>query len=197
MGAYSPAPIVTAELEAQVLRDIIQPTVKAMNADGNRYRGFLYAGLMIGSDGIARVLEYNCRFGDPETQPILMRLRSDLVDLCLAACRGELATRSTVWDRRASVGVVMAARGYPEAYDKGDLIENIPPESASGKVFHAGTRRDDDGNIRADGGRVLCAVGLGSDIGEAQQYAYELVKNIRWKSAFYRSDIGFKALRGD
>ena len=197
MGAYSPAPIVTAELETRVLRDIIQPTVSAMNADGNRYRGFLYAGLMIGADGVARVLEYNCRFGDPETQPILMRLDSDLVDLCLAACRGELATRSARWDARASVGVVMAAEGYPDTYSKGDLIENIPPESSNGKVFHAGTRCDEDGNIRADGGRVLCAVGLGIDVREAQQRAYELVKDIRWKSAFYRTDIGFKALKQD
>jgi phosphoribosylamine--glycine ligase len=197
MGAYSPAPIVTAELEAQVLRDIIQPTVSAMNADGNRYRGFLYAGLMIGADGVARVLEYNCRFGDPETQPILMRLESDLVDLCLAACRGELATRSARWDARASVGVVMAAEGYPDTYSKGDLIENIPSESGNGKVFHAGTRCDEDGNIRANGGRVLCAVGLGIDVGEAQQRAYELVRNIRWESAFYRTDIGFKALKQD
>jgi phosphoribosylamine--glycine ligase len=195
MGAYSPAPIVTAELEAQVLRDIIQPTVSAMNAEGSRYRGFLYAGLMIGDDGIARVLEYNCRFGDPETQPIMMRLESDLVELCLAACRADLAGRGARWDPRASVGVVMAARGYPDAYDKGDLIENIPPESDDGKVFHAGTRRDEDGNIRANGGRVLCAVGLGSDVREAQRRAYELVESIRWPSAFYRRDIGFKALK--
>jgi phosphoribosylamine--glycine ligase len=197
MGAYSPAPIITAELEARVLRDIIQPTVSAMNADGNRYRGFLYAGLMIGADGVARVLEYNCRFGDPETQPILMRLDSDLVDLCLAACRGELATRRAHWDARASVGVVMAAEGYPDTYSKGDLIENIPSESDNGKVFHAGTRCDEDGNIRANGGRVLCAVGLGIDVREAQQRAYELVRNIRWESAFYRTDIGFKALKQD
>jgi phosphoribosylamine--glycine ligase len=195
MGAYSPAPIVTPELEARVLRDIIQPTVSAMNAEGNRYRGFLYAGLMIGTDGMARVLEYNCRFGDPETQPILMRLKSDLVDLCLAACQGELATRRAQWDERASVGVVMAAQGYPDSYGKGDLIENIPPESDNGKVFHAGTRRDEDGNIRADGGRVLCAVGMGGSLREAQQRAYELVGSIRWKSAFYRTDIGFKALK--
>jgi len=197
MGAYSPAPIVTAEMEARVLRDIIQPTVRAMQAEGNRYRGFLYAGLMIGEDGVARVLEYNCRFGDPETQPILMRLDSDLVDLCLAACRGELDSRSVKWDPRASLGVVMAARGYPDAYDKGDLIENIPPESSDGKVFHAGTVRDAEGNIRANGGRVLCAVGLGEDVRAAQRRAYELVESIRWESAFYRSDIGFKALKKD
>jgi len=164
MGAYSPAPLVNAAIEAQIMRAIIQPTVNGMNAEGNRYRGFLYAGLMIGNDGVARVIEYNCRFGDPETQPILMRLESDLVDLCLAACRGELETRSTNWDERAAVGVVMAASGYPGSYAKGDLIENIPAESTNGKVFHAGTRADDDGNIRSDGGRVLCAVGLGVDV---------------------------------
>jgi phosphoribosylamine--glycine ligase len=195
MGAYSPAPVVSQDIEAQVMRDIIQPTVAAMNAEGNRYRGFLYAGLMIGTDGIARVLEYNCRFGDPETQPILMRLESDLVELCLAACHGELASQSTKWDERASVGVVLAANGYPDQYAKGDLIENIPPESNSGKVFHAGTRRDEDGSIRSDGGRVLCAVGLGGDIRQAQQRAYELVEKITWNSAFYRTDIGFKALK--
>jgi phosphoribosylamine--glycine ligase len=195
MGAYSPAPVVSAEIEAQILRDIIRPTVIAMNAEGNRYRGFLYAGLMIGSDGIARVIEYNCRFGDPETQPILMRLESDIVDLCLAACQGELATRSASWDKRASVGVVLAARGYPGDYTRGDLIENIPPDSESGKVFHAGTRADADGNIRADGGRVLCAVGLGKDVREAQQRAYELVAKISWDSAIYRTDIGNKAIK--
>ncbi len=195
MGAYSPAPVLSADIEAQVMRDIIQPTVSAMNAEGNRYRGFLYAGLMIGSDGIARVIEYNCRFGDPETQPILMRLKSDLVDLCLAACQGELETRSANWDERASVGVVMAADGYPGAYAKGALIENIPAESENGKVFHAGTRADSDGNIRADGGRVLCAVGLGKDVREAQQRAYELVAGIDWNSAIYRTDIGFKAIK--
>ena len=146
------------------MRDIIQPTVNGMNAEGNRYRGFLYAGLMIGTDGVARVIEYNCRFGDPETQPILMRLESDLVDLCLAACKGELDTRTTSWDERSAVGVVMAARGYPDSYAKGDLIENIPAESTDGKVFHAGTRTDDEGKIRSNGGRVLCAVGLGKDV---------------------------------
>ena len=194
MGAYSPAPLVSAAMEAQIMRDIIQPTVNGMNAEGNRYRGFLYAGLMIGNDGVARVIEYNCRFGDPETQPILMRLESDLVDLCLAACRGELETRSTSWDERAAVGVVMAASGYPDSYAKGDLIENIPAESANGKVFHAGTRADDEGKIRSNGGRVLCAVGLGADVRAAQQCAYELIAKISWDSAVYRTDIGFKAL---
>jgi len=194
MGAYSPAPVVNAEIEAQVMQDIILPTVRGMNSEGNRYRGFLYAGLMIGADGIARVVEYNCRFGDPETQPIMMRLKSDLVELCLAACSGELDTKSTQWDERASLGVVMAANGYPDSYDKGDLIKDIPPESPTAKVFHAGTRTDASGNILSDGGRVLCAVGLGDDIRSAQQCAYQLVNKIDWESAYFRTDIGFKAL---
>jgi phosphoribosylamine--glycine ligase len=194
MGAYSPAPVLSADIEARVMQDIILPTVKGMNAEGNRYRGFLYAGLMIGAEGDAKVLEYNCRFGDPETQPVLMRLKSDLVELCLAACQGELDAKSTQWDQRASLGVVMAANGYPGSYQKGALIENIPPQSATGKVFHAGTRLDADGSILSDGGRVLCAVGLGSDIKDAQSRAYELVEKISWDSAYFRTDIGFKAL---
>ena len=194
MGAYSPAPVLSPEIEEQVMREIIQPTVRGMNSEGNRYRGFLYAGLMIGSDGVARVVEYNCRFGDPETQPIMMRLQSDLVELCLAACNGELGTKSASWDRRTSLGVVMAANGYPDSYAKGELIKNIPPESPTGKVFHAGTSADADGNILSSGGRVLCAVGLGEDIKSAQQRAYELVREIDWESAYFRTDIGFKAL---
>ncbi|HEY5740035.1 MAG TPA: phosphoribosylamine--glycine ligase [Gammaproteobacteria bacterium] len=195
MGAYSPAPIVDAEIEQQVMRDIIMPTVRGMLAEGNRYRGFLYAGLMIGKDRVARVLEYNCRFGDPETQPILMRLQSDLVELCLAACDGRLAAQSARWDPRDSLGVVMAAAGYPGDYAKGETITNIPAESATGKVFHAGTRLDAQGRILSAGGRVLCAVGLGDDIADAQREAYGLVAEIDWPSAFYRRDIGFKALR--
>ncbi|MDH3388606.1 MAG: phosphoribosylamine--glycine ligase [Gammaproteobacteria bacterium] len=194
MGAYSPAPVLSDAIEAQVLRDIIQPTVTGMNAEGNRYRGFLYAGLMIGADGIARVLEYNCRFGDPETQPIMMRLRSDLVELCLNACDGELDGKSAQWDDRASLGVVMAARGYPDGYARGESIENIPPESAAGKVFHAGTRLDARGRILSNGGRVLCVVGLGDDIASAQRQAYEILAKIHWESAYFRTDIGFKAL---
>ena len=194
MGAYSPAPVLSADIEARVIRDIILPTVKGMNAEGNRYRGFLYAGLMIGADGVAKVLEYNCRFGDPETQPVMMRLQSDLVELCLAACQGELDSKSTQWDQRASLGVVMAANGYPDSYQKGAVIENIPPQSANGKVFHAGTRLGADGSILSDGGRVLCAVGLGDNIRDAQSRAYELIEEISWDSAYFRTDIGFKAL---
>ena len=194
MGAYSPAPVLDAAMEAQVLRDIIEPTVRGMNAEGNRYRGFLYAGLMICDDGVARVVEYNCRFGDPETQPILMRLESDLVDLCLAACRGELAGRTTAWDERAALGVVMAAAGYPDAYEKGEPIANVPVESSNAKVFHAGTALDADGGLCSAGGRVLCAVGIGEDIREAQQRAYALVDSIDWPGAYYRTDIGYRAL---
>ena len=194
MGAYSPAPVLSAEIEARVMQDVILPTVRGMQAEGNRYRGFLYAGLMIGADGSAKVLEYNCRFGDPETQPIMMRLQSDLVELCLAACHGELDSQSTIWDQRASLGVVLAADGYPDSYARGETISNIPAESGSGKVFHAGTRRDADGNILSAGGRVLCAVGLGEDIAAAQRRAYEIVAEIDWKTAYFRTDIGFKAL---
>ncbi len=194
MGAYSPAPVLTAEIEKRVLRDIVQPTVRGMNAEGNRYRGFLYAGLMIDSDGDARVLEYNCRFGDPETQPIMMRLESDLVDLCLAACRGELAGKTARWDERASLGVVLAADGYPDSYTKGEPIRDIPAESSDAKVFHAGTILDENRQILSNGGRVLCAVGLGDDIAEAQQRAYEIVHKIDWPGAYFRSDIGFKAI---
>ncbi len=194
MGAYSPAPVLSEVIEDQVMSDIILPTVRGMQAEGNRYRGFLYAGLMIGADGSARVLEYNCRFGDPEAQPILMRLQSDLVDLCLAACNGELGGKSTKWDHRASLGVVMATAGYPDSYAKGELIANIPSETDDGKVFHAGTRHDADGNLLSNGGRVLCAVGLGEDIAEAQCQAYDIVEKIDWESAYFRTDIGFKAL---
>ena len=194
MGAYSPAPVVTPEIEAQVMREVILPTVRGMLAEGNRYRGFLYAGLMIGRDGRARVLEYNCRFGDPETQPIMMRLRSDLVALCLAACHGTLETQRTDWDSRASLGVVLAARGYPDSYPRGEKIGRIPDESATGKVFHAGTSRDENGDLVTSGGRVLCAVGLGTDIAEAQKRAYQLIDDIDWDTAYFRSDIGFKAL---
>ena len=194
MGAYSPAPVVTPDLEAQVMRDIIAPTVRGMRAEGHRYRGFLYAGLMIGADGIARVLEFNCRFGDPETQPIMARLQSDLVALCLAACRGELGGQTAQWDPRASLGVVLAAPGYPDSYPKGEVIGAIPADSPSGKVFHAGTARDADGRLVTSGGRVLCAVGLGDDLRAAQRRAYDLVDAIDWPSAYYRRDIGFKAL---
>ena len=193
MGAYSPAPVLSAEIEARVMQDVILPTVRGMQAEGNRYRGFLYAGLMIGADGSAKVLEYNCRFGDPETQPIMMRLQSDLVELCLAACHGELDSQSTIWDQRASLGVVLAADGYPDSYARGETIRNIPADSDNGKVFHAGTR-DEAGAVVTSGGRVLCVCALGDTISRAQQKAYACAGKIHWPDVYYRTDIGYRAI---
>ena len=194
MGAYSPAPIVTAEVEARVMQDIIMPTVRGLAAEGVSYTGFLYAGLMINERGEPSVVEYNCRFGDPEAQPIMMRLKSDLVELCLAACDGELASKTVQWDSRSALGVIMAANGYPGSYDKGELIQKIPLATEVSKVFHAGTRLNLAENIVSNGGRVLCAVALGNNITEAQQNAYSLVDQIDWEGAYFRTDIGFKAL---
>ena len=194
MGAYSPAPVVTKDIESLVMRDIILPTVRGMAKEGARYRGFLYAGLMIDQQGNVKVLEYNCRFGDPETQPIMMRLQSDLVAHCLAACNGSLSGESARWDHRSSLGVVLAARGYPESYARGEIISNIPHDIEAGKIFHAGTAIDSEGNIVSNGGRVLCAVALGDNIATAQSRAYELVRQINWDGAYYRTDIGFKAI---
>ncbi|MGJ0429636.1 phosphoribosylamine--glycine ligase [Methylobacter sp.] len=195
MGAYSPAPVVTSEIHARVMREVIEPTLKGMAADGQPYTGFLYAGLMIGHDGSVKVLEYNCRFGDPETQPIMMRLKSDLVELCEAALAGELNKVETNWDERAALGVVLAAGGYPDAYRKGDVISGLPAqESEDRKVFHAGTQQV-DGKIVTAGGRVLCACALGRDIQEAQSKAYELTRGIDWDNVYYRTDIGFKAIK--
>jgi len=195
MGAYSPAAVVTTEIEDLVMQQIIMPTVRGMNAEGARYTGFLYAGLMIDDQGQAKVLEYNCRFGDPETQPIMMRLKSDLVELCLAACEGRLAGKSADWDQRFSLGVVLASAGYPGAYASGELIASIPDANESSKVFHAGTIGDDEGQVISNGGRVLCAVSLGENIQQAQQKAYEVVTEIDWPNAYYRTDIGFKAIK--
>jgi phosphoribosylamine--glycine ligase len=195
MGAYSPAPVVTPEIHARVMREVIEPTLKGMTADGQPYTGFLYAGLMIGHDGSVKVLEYNCRFGDPETQPIMMRLKSDLVVLCEAALAGELDKIDTDWDERAALGVVLAAGGYPDAYRKGDVISGLPAlESEDRKVFHAGTQQAGDKIVTA-GGRVLCACALGRDIQEAQSKAYELTRGIDWDNVYYRTDIGFKAIK--
>lgn len=177
------------------MRDIIMPTVRGMAAENARYTGFLYAGLMIDKQGKASVLEYNCRFGDPETQPIMMRMNSDLVELCIAACDGELGASSVDWDPRPSLGVVLAAKGYPDQYNKGEKIAYIPAANANGKVFHAGTGFDAQGKLVANGGRVLCAVALGDDIAEAQKNAYALVEEIEWDGAYFRTDIGFKALK--
>lgn len=194
MGAYSPAPVVDAAMHERIMQDVILPTVKGMNQDGNRYRGFLYAGVMIGEDGVPRVLEYNCRFGDPETQPIMMRLQSDLVELCMAAVNGELAGKVTVWDERASLGVVMAAGGYPESYDKGDVISGLAEvDNRDTKLFHAGTQYDGQ-DVVTQGGRVLCVVGLGASVADAQRTAYEGVRKIDWNNVYYRTDIGHRAI---
>jgi len=194
MGAYSPAPVVTPEMHARVMREVIEPTVRGMKAEGNTYTGFLYAGLMIGADGTPKVLEYNCRFGDPETQPVMMRLQSDLVELVEAALDQQLDKVVAQWDPRAALGVVMAAGGYPGAYAKGDVISGLPAREASdAKVFHAGTALHGR-EVVTSGGRVLCVTALGADVAHAQQRAYELVRSISWKGAQYRSDIGYRAI---
>jgi phosphoribosylamine--glycine ligase len=194
MGAYSPAPIVTPDIHQRVMRDVIEPTLAGMAADGLPYTGFLYAGLMITPDGVIKVLEYNCRFGDPETQPIMMRLKSDLVELCEAALAGNLDKVSSEWDERVALGVVLAAGGYPDNYASGAVISGLPlVEDNNSKVFHAGTQQVGDDIVTA-GGRVLCACALGADIKEAQTKAYELAKPIQWNGIYYRTDIGFKAI---
>jgi phosphoribosylamine--glycine ligase len=194
MGAYSPAPVVTAQIHQQVMDTVILPTLRGMAQDGNPYTGFLYAGLMISPDGAVKVLEYNCRFGDPETQPIMMRLKSDLVSLCQAALAGELDKTTTEWDERAALGVVLAAGGYPDDYAKGAVISGLPvSETGDTKVFHAGTTRVGNDIVTA-GGRVLCATALGDSIEQAQIKAYQLANSITWQDIYYRTDIGFKAI---
>jgi phosphoribosylamine--glycine ligase len=194
MGAYSPAPIVTPALHERIMNEVIHPTLRGLRADGNPYTGFLYAGLMIGADGSPKVLEYNCRFGDPETQPVLMRLQSDLVALCQAALGGGLGDAEARWDARAALGVVMAAGGYPDSYAKGAVISGLDAAARMpGKVFHAGTRLD-GGQVLTNGGRVLCAVGLGATVGAAQREAYALVDAIHWNLVQYRRDIGHRAI---
>ncbi|HAO38145.1 MAG TPA: phosphoribosylamine--glycine ligase [Gammaproteobacteria bacterium] len=192
MGAYSPAPIVTDEIFQNVMDSVIRPTVDGMAAEGNPYTGFLYAGLMIDHQGNSKVLEYNCRFGDPETQPIMMRLKSNLAELCLLATKGQLNQATIEWDNRSAMGVVLAANGYPDAYPSGEVV-GLPADGDDAKVFHAGTKMDDD-KVVTSGGRVLCATALGSDTKDAQTNAYALLKKIDWSSAYYRTDIGFKAL---
>jgi len=195
MGAYSPAPIVTDEIHQRVMNEVINPTLKGMADDGIPYTGFLYAGLMISPAGEIKVLEYNCRFGDPETQPIMMRLKSDLVELCDAALSQNLANITTEWDERSALGVVLAAGGYPNSYAKGIVISGLPTtENADSKVFHAGTQLN-AGQVVTSGGRVLCACALGDTIKEAQEKAYELTNKISWDKVYYRTDIGFKALK--
>ncbi|MBX9447937.1 phosphoribosylamine--glycine ligase [Dickeya chrysanthemi] len=194
MGAYSPAPVVTDDVHQRVMDQIIWPTVRGMAAEGNVYTGFLYAGLMISPDGQPKVIEFNCRFGDPETQPIMLRLKSDLVELCLAACDGKLDEKTSDWDARPSLGVVLAAGGYPGDYRTGDIISGLPTQDAAdGKVFHAGTKLNGS-DVVTNGGRVLCVTALGHSVAEAQQRAYELAKPIHWEGSFCRSDIGYRAI---
>ena len=196
MGAYSPAPVVTPEVNDRIMKEVIIPTVEGMAKEGNDYTGFLYAGLMIDESGAPKVIEYNCRFGDPETQPIMLRMQSDLVELCLAAFEDNgLAGKTCNWDPRASIGVVLAAGGYPASYNKGDVISGLPQSEVEGeKVFHAGTKLNDNGEVTTNGGRVLCATALGNSVTEAQQRAYELTKKISWEGAFYRNDIAYRAI---
>ena len=194
MGAYSPAPVVTPEVHARVMREVIEPTVRGMQAEGNPYTGFLYAGLMIDAHGNPKVIEFNCRLGDPETQPLMMRLKSDLVTLIEAALDGRLDEVSAEWDSRAALGVVMAAGGYPGSYRKGDVIEGLPVTDAPNvKVFHAGTMLE-AGRVVTSGGRVLCVTALGGTVAAAQRHAYEVVRQIRWNGAQYRTDIGYHAI---
>jgi phosphoribosylamine--glycine ligase len=193
MGAYSPAPIVTAALADRIMREVIEPTVRGMADQGTPYTGFLYAGLMIAADGTPNVLEFNCRFGDPETQPVLMRLQTDLVELVEIALDGTLDRAAARWDARAALGVVMTAGGYPGNYRKGDVITGLPPtDAADAKVFHAGTA-ERDGQVVTNGGRVLCVTALGATVSAAQARAYEVVERIHWQDAHYRRDIGHRA----
>ncbi|WP_019675688.1 phosphoribosylamine--glycine ligase [Arsukibacterium perlucidum] len=194
MGAYSPAPVVTPAVHDWVMQQVIYPTVRGMAAEGNVFTGFLYAGLMISPDGSAKVLEFNCRFGDPETQPIMLRLKSDLVALCQAAVNGKLDQVSIDFSEQAAVGVVLAAGGYPDSYAKGAEIKGLDGiDNASAKVFHAGTEFK-DGKVVTNGGRVLCATALGANVSAAQQAAYQLASHISWDGMFYRSDIGYRAV---
>ena len=195
MGAYSPAPVVTPAVHARVMREVIEPTIRGLAADGIPYVGFLYAGLMIAPDGAPYVIEYNCRFGDPEAQPIMMRLKSDLTVLCEAAIGGRLDEVAADWDPRAALGVVLAAPGYPESVRSGDVIDGLDKAARlPGKVFHGGTQANAGGRVTTSGGRVLCAVGLGDSVREAQRQAYALAGCIHWPGMQYRRDIGYRAI---
>jgi phosphoribosylamine--glycine ligase len=195
MGAYSPAPVVTAEVHARIMREVIEPTIRGLTSDGMPYTGFLYAGIMVAPDGTPNVIEFNCRFGDPEAQPVIMRLRSDLTLLCEAAVDGRLGEVSAEWDPRAALGVVLAAEGYPDTVRKGDVIAGLERAAhLPGKIFHAGTRLSDAGEVLTNGGRVLCAVGLGESVRDAQQQAYALVESVHWPGMQHRRDIGYRAV---
>ena len=194
MGAYSPAPVVTPDIEQKIMQQVIWPTLAGMRADGHPYLGFLYAGLMIMPDGTPKVIEFNCRLGDPETQPIMMRLQSDLVEICEATLNGSLAEQTANWDSRAALGVVMAAGGYPATYASGDAISGLDAaDSDAQKVFHAGTRLDGKVAVTS-GGRVLCVVGLGESVAAAAHSAYDAVDKIDWQQVYYRRDIGHRAI---
>ena len=194
MGAYSPAPVVTPEIERRIMDEVVRPTLDGMKSDGANYVGFLYAGLMIMPDGTPKVIEFNCRMGDPETQPIMVRLQSDLVSICSSTLRGTLGEQSSSWDSRASLGVVMAAGGYPESYARGKAITGLDEASGEArKVFHAGTSENGDG-IVTSGGRVLCVVGLGDNVESAAREAYSGVNRIGWEDAYFRRDIGHRAI---
>ncbi|MCW8194434.1 phosphoribosylamine--glycine ligase [Proteobacteria bacterium 005FR1] len=194
MGAYSPAPVVTDSVHERIMNEVIIPTVRGMAAEGNPFTGFLYAGLMIAADGSPKVIEYNCRLGDPETQPILMRLRTDLVDICEAAVSGDLDRISSDWDPRPAVGVVLAAGGYPGDYSKGDVISGLPDTEVAGeKVFHAGTRQTANGVV-TNGGRVLCVTALGGTVTDARDRAYRLANAISWEGCYKRDDIAYRAI---
>ena len=195
MGAYSPAPVVTADVHARAMREIILPTVRGMEKDGIPYTGFLYAGLMIDAQGRPKALEFNCRMGDPETQPILMRLKSDLLEVLAAAIDGKLDALELQWDRRTALGVVMAAHGYPDQPRKGDAINGLPPEADDAMVFHAGTALDEAGVLRTSGGRVLCVTVLADNVRQAQQRAYDVARGIHFDGAQYRRDIGHRAIK--
>ena len=194
MGAYSPAPVVTAQVHARAMREVIMPTIKGMEKDGIPYTGFLYAGLMIDGKGQPKTLEFNCRMGDPETQPIMMRLKSDFVEVMLAATSEKLDTIELEWDRRVALGVVMAAAGYPMSPRKGDVITGLPKDKMDAMVFHAGTTAK-EGQTLSSGGRVLCVTVLADSVKQAQQKAYEVAKDIHFEGQQYRRDIGFRAIK--
>ncbi|MEH6910165.1 MAG: phosphoribosylamine--glycine ligase [Oceanicoccus sp.] len=194
MGAYSPAPVVTPAIYQRIMDEVIEPTVAGMAAEGNDYTGFLYAGLMISAAGEPKVIEYNCRFGDPETQPIMMRLQGDLITMCNSALDGKLNEISVQWDSRSSIGVVLAAGGYPGDYAKGEIISGLDScDNSEAKVFHAGTKLE-NGQVVTSGGRVLCATALGNTVTDAQQKAYQQVNAISWNNMSFRTDIGYRAI---
>jgi Phosphoribosylamine-glycine ligase len=193
MGAYSPAPVVDSIVHEKIMQDVIYPTLKGLREEGYKYVGFLYAGMMIDQDKNLKVLEFNCRFGDPETQPIMMRLKSDLADLCFKACESDLSNETLEWDEKKSLGVVIAAVGYPSKYEINKKIKNIPTEKNDLKVFHAGTRFQED-SLTSNGGRVMCVTALGSSIQSAQKKVYNAISEIAYEDAFYRKDIGYRAI---